>query len=87
MINGSSIPRQQEVHIYWGGRSLHGAAMADAAGLADQSQIIPVPERGTAAFSGHLVSGSKANAAALVTNPFYHAWRAGALASGGEIIF
>jgi N-succinyldiaminopimelate aminotransferase len=60
----------------------------DAAGLADQSQIIPVPgTREPLHLLGHLVSGSKGNAAALVTNPFYHAWRAGALASGGEIIY
>ncbi len=60
----------------------------EAAGLADQSQIIPVPgTREPLHLLGHLVSGSKANAAALVTNPFYHAWRAGALASGGEIIY
>jgi N-succinyldiaminopimelate aminotransferase len=36
---------------------------------------------------GHCVRGAKQSAAALVTNPFYHAWRAGALASGGEILF
>ena len=60
----------------------------NAAGLADPSQIIPVPgTREPLHLLGHLVSGSKANAAALVTNPFYHAWRAGALASGGEIIY
>ena len=60
----------------------------DAAGLADLSQIIPVPgTREPLHLLGHLVSGSKANAAALVTNPFYHAWRAGAMASGGEIIY
>ncbi|MDC3235281.1 aminotransferase class I/II-fold pyridoxal phosphate-dependent enzyme, partial [Candidatus Puniceispirillum sp.] len=60
----------------------------ETAGLADQSQIIPVPgTREPLHLLGHLVNGSKANAAALVTNPFYHAWRAGALASGGEIIY
>ncbi len=60
----------------------------EAADLADQSQIIPVPgTREPLHLLGHLVSGSKANAAALVTNPFYHAWRAGALASGSEIIY
>ena len=60
----------------------------EAAGLADRNQIIPVPgTREPLHLLGHLVSGSKANAAALVTNPFYHAWRAGALASGGEIIY
>ena len=60
----------------------------EAAGLADPSQIIPVPgTREPLHLLGHLVSGSKANAAALVTNPFYHAWRAGALASGGKIVY
>ncbi len=60
----------------------------EAASLADQSQIIPVPgTREPLHLLGHLVSGSKENSAALVTNPFYHAWRAGALASGGEIIY
>ena len=60
----------------------------EAVGLADKSQIIPVPgTREPLHLLGHLVNGSKANASALVTNPFYHAWRAGALASGGEIIY
>jgi N-succinyldiaminopimelate aminotransferase len=60
----------------------------DAAGLAVASQIIPVPgTREPLHLLGHLVTGSKENAAALVTSPFYHAWRAGALASGGEIIY
>jgi N-succinyldiaminopimelate aminotransferase len=60
----------------------------EAAGLADASQIIPVPgTREPLHFLGHLVHGSKPNAVALVTNPFYHAWRAGALASGGEVIW
>ena len=59
-----------------------------AAGLVDSSQIIPVPgTREPLHFLGHLVTNSKPNAVALVTNPFYHAWRAGALASGGEITF
>ena len=60
----------------------------DAAGLADSGQIIPVPgTREPLHLLGHLVTGGKKNAAALVTNPFYHAWRAGALASAGEIIY
>ncbi len=60
----------------------------EAVGLADASQIIPVPgTREPLHLLGHLVSGTKTNAAALVSNPFYHAWRAGALASGGEIIY
>ncbi len=59
----------------------------EAACLADSSQIIPVPgTREPLHLLGHLVAGSKANSVALVTNPFYHAWRAGAQASGGEVI-
>ena len=59
-----------------------------ASQLADDAQIIPVPgTREPLHFLGHLVAGTKPNAVALVTNPFYHAWRAGALASGGEIQF
>ena len=60
----------------------------EAAGIADASQIIPVPgTREPLHLLGHIVAGSKENGAALVTNPFYHAWRAGALGSGGEIIY
>ena len=59
-----------------------------ASQLADDAQIIPVPgTREPLHLLGHLVAGTKPNAVALVTNPFYHAWRAGALASGGEIKF
>ena len=59
-----------------------------ASQVADDAQIIPVPgTREALHFLGYLVSGTKPNAVALVTNPFYHAWRAGALASGGEIRF
>ncbi|MGB1866593.1 MAG: aminotransferase class I/II-fold pyridoxal phosphate-dependent enzyme [Candidatus Puniceispirillaceae bacterium] len=59
-----------------------------ASQLADDAQIIPVPgTREPLHLLGHLVAGTKPNAVALVTNPFYHAWRAGALASGGQIQF
>ena len=59
-----------------------------ASQLADDAQIIPVPgTREPLHLLGHLVAGTKPNAVALVTNPFYHAWRAGALASGAEIQF
>jgi len=59
-----------------------------ASQLADDAQIIPVPgTREPLHLLGHLVAGTKPNAVALVTNPFYHAWRGGALASGGEIQF
>ena len=59
-----------------------------ASQLADDEQIIPVPgTREPLHLLGCLVAGTKPNAVALVTNPFYHAWRAGALASGAEIQF
>ncbi|MGB1757781.1 MAG: aminotransferase class I/II-fold pyridoxal phosphate-dependent enzyme [Candidatus Puniceispirillaceae bacterium] len=59
-----------------------------ASQLADDAQIIPVPgTREPLHLLGNLVAGTKPNAVALVTNPFYHAWRAGALASGGGIQF
>ena len=54
--------------------------------LADH--IVPVPgTREPLHFLGYCVKGSKENSAALVSNPFYHAWRTGALASGGEILY
>ena len=59
-----------------------------ASQLADNAQIIPVPgTREPLHLLGHLVAGTKPNAVALVTNPFYHAWRAGALASGAKTEF
>ena len=59
-----------------------------ASRLADDEQIIPVPgTREPLHLLGHLVAGTKPNSVALVINPFYHAWRAGALASGAEIKF
>lgn len=58
-----------------------------AAGLVDlDRQMLPVPgTREPLSFLGGLVKGTKPNAAALIANPYYHAWRAGALASGAEI--
>ena len=58
-----------------------------AAGLIDlEKQMLPVPgTREPLGLMGGLVNGTKDNAAALVANPYYHAWRAGALASGAEI--
>ena len=59
-----------------------------ASQLADDTQIIPVPgTREPLHLLGHLLAGTKPNAVALVTNPYYHAWRAGALASRAEIQF
>jgi N-succinyldiaminopimelate aminotransferase len=58
-----------------------------AAGLVDlEKQMLPVPgTREPLGLIGGLVKGTKDNAAALVANPYYHAWRAGALASGAEM--
>lgn len=51
-------------------------------------QIMPVTgTREPLAFLGNLVRNTKPDAVALVTNPFYHAWRAGALASGATITY
>ena len=62
------------------------SGVADEFTLADH--IVPVPgTREPLHLLGYCVHGAKYNSAALVTNPFYHAWRAGALASGGEILF
>ncbi len=50
--------------------------------------IVPVPgTREPLHLLGYCVRGAKQNSCALVSNPFYHAWRAGALVSGGEIIY
>jgi N-succinyldiaminopimelate aminotransferase len=59
-----------------------------ASGLAADTQIIPVPgTREPLHLLGQVVAGTKPGGVALVTNPFYHSWRAGALASGAEIQF
>ena len=50
--------------------------------------IVPVPgTREPLHLLGWCVRGAKQNNCALVSNPFYHAWRAGALAAGGQIIY
>ena len=58
-----------------------------ATGLVDlEKQMLPVPgTREPLGLLGGLVRGTKAQAQALVANPYYHAWRAGALASGAQI--
>lgn len=59
-----------------------------AARLDPDRHILPVPgTREPLHMLGWLKRGTKQNPAALVTNPYYHAWRTGGLASGGEIIF
>lgn len=60
-----------------------------AAGLVDiDTAIAPVTGTREPLFMlGNLVQSTKPNPVALVTNPFYHAWRAGGLASGSDIVF
>ena len=64
-----------------------GRRWPSAAGLVDlEKQMVPVPgTREPLGLMGGLVKGVKDNAAALVATPFYHAWRAGALAADAEI--
>ena len=72
-----------DIHVYLASRF---TGVADRFTLSNH--IVPVPgTREPLHLLGHCVRGAKQSAAALVTNPFYHAWRAGALASGGEILF
>ena len=50
--------------------------------------VVPVPgTREPLHLLGYCVRGAKQDSVALVTNPFYHAWRAGALMAGGEIVY
>jgi N-succinyldiaminopimelate aminotransferase len=49
---------------------------------------VPVPgTREPLHLLGYCVKGAKENSLALVSNPFYHAWRAGALVSGSQIAY
>ena len=58
-----------------------------ASGAVDiETQMLPVPgTREPLGLMGGLVRSTKPRAKALIANPYYHAWRAGALAAGGEI--
>ena len=48
--------------------------------------LLPVPgTREPLHMLGYCMRGTKSNPVALVSNPFYHAWRAGGLINGGEI--
>ena len=48
--------------------------------------LIPVPgTREPLHMLGYCMRGTKSNSVTLVTNPFYHAWRAAGLMNGGEI--
>ncbi len=61
----------------------------DIAGQFDMDDhVVPVPgTREPLHLLGYCVRGAKQDSIALVTNPFYHAWRAGALMAGGEIVY
>ena len=60
---------------------------SSAAQLDPSRHIVPVVgTREPLHMLGQMVRGAKENAAALIPNPFYHAWRAGALGAGGDII-
>ena len=69
------------------GRRWPSAAGLFGSGPVDlEKQMLPVPgTREPLGLMGGLVRNTKPDAAALVANPYYHAWRAGALASGAEI--
>ena len=72
-----------DLHLYFEDRLPSIAGNFDYA-----SHIVPVPgTREPLHFLGICVAGVKQNAAALVSMPFYHAWRTGAMATGGEIIY
>lgn len=62
---------------------------AEAASIiTPEDHLLPIPgTREPLHFLGLCVAGSKPNGCALVSNPYYHAWRAGALASRGDIIY
>ena len=48
--------------------------------------LIPVPgTREPLHMLGYCMRGTKSDSVALVSNPFYHAWRAAGLVNGGEI--
>ena len=72
-----------DVHYYMGYR--FGEEVADCVDPA--RHIVPVVgTREPLHLLGQMVRGAKPNAAALLPNPFYHAWRAGALGAGGDIV-
>lgn len=59
---------------------------AIAGGFSLAEHIVPVPgTREPLHFLGSCVRGAKPDSVALVSNPFYHAWRTGAMFAGGEI--
>lgn len=74
---------RDDVRVYLGYR--FGQDVADM--VDPDKHIVPVVgTREPLHLLGQMVRGAKSNSAALLPNPFYHAWRAGALGAGGEIV-
>ena len=74
---------RSDVHAYLGYR--YGAKTQQL--IDPEKHIVPVVgTREPLHMLGHMVRGAKPDAAALLPNPFYHAWRAGALGAGGDIV-
>ena len=74
---------RDDVHYYLGYR--YGDKVAKM--VDPDCHIVPVVgTREPLHLLGQMVRGAKPNSAALLPNPFYHAWRAGALGAGGDII-
>ena len=75
---------REDVRHYMGYR--YGQAIAEA--INPDTQIVPVVgTREPLHLLGQMVRGAKENSIALLPNPYYHAWRAGALGAGGDIYF
>ena len=75
---------REDVRHYMGYR--YGQAVAGA--INPDTQIVPVVgTREPLHLLGQMVRGAKENSIALLPNPYYHAWRAGALGAGGDIYF
>lgn len=73
-----------DVHDYM--RHRFGDLVADM--VEPEHHIVPVVgTREPLHMLGQMVRGAKEGAVALLPNPFYHAWRAGALGAGGDIVF
>ena len=49
--------------------------------------ILPVPGREALHLMGLIAKNKYKNPIAILTNPFYHAWRAGAIQSNSEILW
>lgn len=74
---------REDVGVYLGYR--FGKGVADM--VDPDKHIVPVVgTREPLHLLGQMVRGAKDDSAALLPNPFYHAWRTGALGAGGQIV-